>query len=140
MGLKQIASELMRESKALEDIDGTPLLAGERQVEAARLQEQARELEDAARLEDVHVWADSIIKQTKKGEKEYARWMAGWREGGKLRKAYLGSCKKMSRAEALQKARAMKAEALDGAGQELGRLSGSGDDLGSRLSYVTSLM
>jgi hypothetical protein len=58
------------------------------------------------------VWEDSIVKQTKKGEKKYGHWMAGWREGDKVRKVYLGSCRKMSQAEALQKARAMKAEAL----------------------------
>jgi len=57
------------------------------------------------------VWEDSIVKQTKKGEKKYGRWMAGWREGGKPLKVYLGSCRKMSQAEVLQKARAMKAEA-----------------------------
>jgi len=33
--------------------------------------------------------------------------MAGWREGGKV---YLGSCRKMSQAEALQKARRDKGE------------------------------
>jgi len=38
--------------------------------------------------------------------------MAGWREGGKPRKVYLGSCRKMSKEEALQKARATKKEAL----------------------------
>jgi hypothetical protein len=76
------------------------------------LQEQARELEDAARLEDITVWEDCIVKRTKKGKKKYGRWLAGWRESGKLRKVYLGSCKTMSQAEALQKAREMKAEAL----------------------------
>ena len=76
------------------------------------MQQQARELEEAARLEDITVWEDSIVKQTKNGEKKYGRWMAGWREGGKLRKVYLGSCKKLSRAGALQKAGKTKAEAL----------------------------
>jgi hypothetical protein len=62
------------------------------------LQEQARKLEELARLEDITVWEDGIVKQTKKGEKKYARWPAGWREGDKVRKVYLGSCSKMSRA------------------------------------------
>ncbi len=110
--LKQRASELIGESRALEGIEGAALLAGERQAEAARLQEQACELEDAARLEDITVWEDCIVKQTKKGERKYGRWMAGWREGGKLRKVYLGSCKRMGREEALERAREMKAEAL----------------------------
>jgi hypothetical protein len=110
--LKQRASELTREARALEGIGGTALLAGEREAEAARLQEQARELGELARLEDISVWEDCIVKQTKKGEKKYGRWLAGWREGDKLRKVYLGSYKKMSQAEALEKAKRMKAEAL----------------------------
>jgi len=110
--LKQKSSELIRENKALEGIEGASQLAGERQAEAARLQEQARELEELARLEDITVWEDCIVKQTKKGEKKYGRWMAGWREDGKLHKVYLGSCRKMSQAEALQEARKMKAKAL----------------------------
>lgn len=101
--MRQRASDLAREIKALEGIDGTSHLAGERQAEAARLQQQARELEELARLEDITVWEDSIVKQTKKGEKKYGRWLAGRREGGKLCKVYLGSCRKMSQAEALQK-------------------------------------
>ncbi len=87
-------------------------MAGERLADAARLQEQARKLEDLARREDITVWEDGIVKQTKKGEKKYGRWLAGWREGDKVRKVYLGSCSKMNRAEALQKAKKMKAEAL----------------------------
>ena len=98
-GLKQKAGELVRQARKLKGIEGTAQLAGKRQAEAAR-------------LEDVTVWVDTIVKQTKKGEKKYGRWLAGWREGGKVRKVYLGSCRKMSQADALQKARAMKAETL----------------------------
>jgi hypothetical protein len=111
-GLKQRASELIRESKALEGIAGAATLGKEKQAEAGNLLGQARELEQVARLEDVTVWEDSIIKQTKKGEKKYGRWLAGWREGERVRKVYLGSCRNMSREEALQKARTMKAEGL----------------------------
>jgi hypothetical protein len=118
--LKHKASELIRENKALEGIDGTAQLAGEREAEAARLQEQARGLVEAARLEDITVWEDSIVKQTKKGEKKYGRWLAGWREGDKVRKVYLGSCRKMDKEKATQKAKEMKKEALAKACQELG--------------------
>ncbi|MDD4651354.1 MAG: hypothetical protein PHQ34_03900 [Methanothrix sp.] len=111
-GLRQRASDLSMKIKALEGIEGTARLAGERQAEAARLQEQARELVELARLEDITVWEDSIIKQTKKGERKYGRWMAGWREGGKPRKVYLGSCRKLSHDEALQKAREAKRQAI----------------------------
>jgi len=51
-------------------------------------------------------------KSTKKGSREYAYWMTSWREGGKIRNIHLGSCEKLSREDALQKARKMKAEAL----------------------------
>ncbi|MCK9440344.1 MAG: hypothetical protein M0Q13_02870 [Methanothrix sp.] len=111
--MRQKARALARESKALESIEGAAHLAGKRHAEAARLQEQSRELQEQARLEDLTVWADSIVKQTKKGEKKYERWLAGWREGNMIRKVYLGSCKKMSQEEALQKARKMKAKALE---------------------------
>jgi len=111
-GLKERAQELVKESRALESIENATSLAEEKGTEAARLQEQARELEQMARLEDINVWVDSILKQIKGGEKKYGRWMAGWREGDKVRKVYLGSCRKMTQAEALQKARKMKAEAL----------------------------
>ncbi|VVB70046.1 Uncharacterised protein [uncultured archaeon] len=111
-GLKQRSIDLAREIKALEGIEGAAQLAGEKQAKAGELLGQARELEEAARLEDITVWMDSIVKQTKKGEKKYGRWLAGWREGDKLRKVYLGSCRKMSREEAMKKARKLKAEAL----------------------------
>ncbi|MCX6677406.1 MAG: hypothetical protein NTU95_05615 [Methanothrix sp.] len=109
---KKRAQVLARESRALEGIEGAALLAGEKEAETARLKEQARELHEQARLEDLSVWEDCIVKQIKKGEKRYGRWLAGWREGDRVRKVYLGSCKKMSQAEALQKARKMKAEVL----------------------------
>ncbi|MFZ2471816.1 MAG: hypothetical protein WAW52_07735 [Methanothrix sp.] len=111
-GLKKRARELARESRALEGIDGAALLAGEREAEAARLREQARELQDKARLEDITVRQEPLVKQTNTGERTYYRWVASWREDGRCRHVYLGSCKKMSQAEALQKARMMKAEAL----------------------------
>ncbi len=78
--LKQRASELIGESRALEGIEGAALLAGEREAEAARLQEQACELEDAARLEDITVWEDCIVKQTKRARGNTGD---GWRAGGK---------------------------------------------------------
>jgi len=38
--------------------------------------------------------------------------VASWREGVRTKKIYAGSCRKMSQADALAKARMMKAEAL----------------------------
>jgi len=73
-------------------------------------QAQAQRLE--ARREDLHVWEQRKVKQSKTGQKAYSYFMASWREGGKLKNVYLGSSQKMSREEAQEKARAMKKEAL----------------------------
>ena len=51
-------------------------------------------------------------KTTKKGDQTYLYWMASWREAGKVRHVHLGSCRKVDREIALQKARKMKAGAL----------------------------
>jgi hypothetical protein len=47
-----------------------------------------------------------------KGSKTYSYWMASWREGGKVHNVHLGSTKKLSKQEAQEKAKKMKAEAL----------------------------
>jgi hypothetical protein len=52
------------------------------------------------------------VKNSKKGPKKYTYWVASWREGDKVRNVHLGSCMKLSRADAIQKARKLKAEAL----------------------------
>lgn len=79
-----------------------------RQEEADRLKAEAEDLKRAARLEDCHVYVEEKVK----GSKTYSYWMVSWWEGDRARNVHLGSCRKMSHAEALQKARAMKAEAL----------------------------
>jgi hypothetical protein len=112
-GLKERAQELAREARALDGIEDAASLVGERQAESARLGERASELQERARLEDLSVMQEPLIKVTKKGErKEYWRWVAAWRVKGKYQKVYVGSCKRMDQAEALRKARRMKAEAL----------------------------
>ena len=72
----------------------------------------AQNLKNSARLEDLHIWEMRKEKDTKKGVKTYSYWMASWRESGRVRHAYLGSCRKISREAAMQRARGMKAEAL----------------------------
>ena len=44
--------------------------------------------------------------------RSYGYWMASWREMDRVRNVHLGSCAKMDRELAMQKARKMKAEAL----------------------------
>jgi hypothetical protein len=76
------------------------------------LKAEADELNAAARLEDLHLWQMDKVKTTKKGKTTYGYWMASWREGDKVRNAHLGSCAKVDREAAMQKARKMKAESL----------------------------
>jgi len=111
-GMKKKAQELARESRALEGIEDAELLVVGKMALVVSLREEAEALKAMARLEDLTVREEALKKQTKKGERTYYRWVASWREGGRCRHVYLGSCKKMSQAEALQKARAMKAKAL----------------------------
>jgi len=70
---------------------------------------EARELKPLARLEDLSVYR--VEKKGKKGKtNEY--WHATWRHGQKVCNFYLGSCKKLAREQALQKAMKLKAEDL----------------------------
>jgi len=70
-------------------------------------------LQEKARSEDIRVMKESLITVTKSGERrEYWRWVAAWMVDAKSMKVYVGSCKKMTQAEALQKARAMKTESV----------------------------
>ena len=64
----------------------------------------ALEASNKARIEDLHVWQMEKIK----GKKTYTYWMASWRDGEKVHNVHLGSAKKLSKTEALEKARKMK--------------------------------
>lgn len=67
-----------------------------------------KEADRTRRLEECKPW----VMEKEKGDKTYHYWMASWREGDKVRNVHLGSCRKVDREAALQKARALKAEAL----------------------------
>ena len=82
------------------------------QALAAKRLSQAQALKLEARLEDLHIWEQRKVKETKKGAKTYTYFMASWREGKKIRNVYLGSSQKISLEQAQEKARAMKREAL----------------------------
>ena len=79
---------------------------------AAKRLSQAQALKLEARLEDLQVWEQKKVKDTKKGAKTYTYFMTSWREGKRIRSVYLGSSHKMSREQAQEKARALKREAL----------------------------
>ena len=114
--LKKEAQDLARRAKAQKEAAATMIAArvtvmNLQSMAAKRLsQAQAQRLE--ARLEDLQVWEQKKVKDTKKGVKTYTYFMASWREGEKLRNVYLGSSQRMSREEAQEKARALKREAL----------------------------
>jgi hypothetical protein len=111
--LKAEASDFEKETRTLESVRDMAAGARERLAEAARLRSAASALEVEARFEDLRVFRVEKLKETKKGEiKRYEYWHASWRDGAKVRNVYLGSCGKMSREEAMEKARSLKVEAL----------------------------
>jgi len=61
-----------------------------------------------AKLEDLTVRVAEKVKATKKGPQKYTYWVASRRDGDKVRNFHLGSCRKISEEEALQKARKSK--------------------------------
>ena len=114
--LKKEAQDLARRAKAQKEAAATMRAArvtvmNLQSMAAKRLsQAQAQKLE--ARLEDLQVWEQRKVKESKAGPKAYTYYMASWREGGKLKNVYLGSSQRMSREEAQEKARALKRDAL----------------------------
>ena len=113
--LQRSARELARDARALQKVARAPAARREAErlqgkADAALAEAQALKLQ--ARLEDLTVWTMKKVKQSRKGSRTYAYWMASWREGGKTRNVHLGSSRKMDAAEARRKARAMKAEGL----------------------------
>ncbi len=107
--LERDASIAMKAAKILPDAREEARRMEER---ASDLKAEAEALKETARLEDLTLWQMEKTKSTKKGSRSYLYWVASWREGGKVRNVYLGSCRKMDHETALQKARKLKSEAL----------------------------
>ncbi len=74
--LRSKAETLAGEARVLKGIKEAAPLADGKEAEAARLQREAEELQDKARLEDLTVRQEPLVKQTKKGERTYYRWLA----------------------------------------------------------------
>jgi hypothetical protein len=110
--LRDEAQKLREDATKLREIRGMKPAAREREAEAARLEGEAEDLWNAARLEALTVYKGDVVKKTKAGDATYAYWYASWREGGKVKNVHLGSTKKMDREAATAKARKLKAEAL----------------------------
>jgi len=103
-----VALAAARELEGLGELGDLQARLQERQ-EAAKAEAAALKSSGQARLEDLSVFV--VKKEMKKG-KEHEYWHAAWMAHGKTRNVYLGSCKKMGRKEALEKARKKKAEEL----------------------------
>jgi len=86
--------------------------AREREKEAERLEGEALEALEEARLEAVTVYLGDVVKTTTKGEKRYRYYFASWKVGGKVKNVYIGSPRKMTLEEATAKARELKRRAL----------------------------
>ena len=110
--LKAEARELEQEAFTLAAICETGELGAIKASRAMELKKAASDLNQSARLEDITVRESPITKQTKNGERIYYRRLCSWQEGDKTITKYLGSCKKISEAEALGKAKKLKAEGL----------------------------
>ena len=108
----ELAMQSMAAMKAASVLPQAGPKARELQEEAERLRAEAEDLKDRGRLEDLSIWTMDKAKSTKRGSRSYYYWMATWREGSHTRNVHLGSCAKMDADAALQKAKAMKAEAL----------------------------
>ncbi len=94
-------------------VEGAEDLALEKKAEIKKLKAEALELDDKARLEDTSVFQEPYVRINKKGErKEYLRWRCSWMENGKSHKVYLGSCSRLTRKQALNRAKEKKAKAL----------------------------
>jgi hypothetical protein len=112
--LKKQAQALSKDARAVQKAKTPTALQEAKRLleEATQTLAEAEDLKQWARLEDMHVWEMEKVKNFKNDSKTYTYWMASWREGDKVRNVHLGSCKKLSRADAIGKARKLKAEAL----------------------------
>jgi hypothetical protein len=110
--LREEARKLRDEATKLRQLRGLEPAAREREAEAARLEERAGELWNAARLEALTVYLGPVEKITAKGPKTYQYYFASWKMGDKVVNKYIGSPRKITREAATEKARKLKAEAL----------------------------
>jgi hypothetical protein len=110
--LREEARKLRGEAGKLRQLRGLEPAAREREAEAARLEGDAEDLWDAARLEALTVYIGQVEKITTKGAKSYEYYFASWKVGDKVVNKYIGSPRKMTQEEATAKARKLKAEAL----------------------------
>lgn len=75
--------------------------------------ENILDISEETESEDPRIWKLPLINRNKRGEeKTYYRWYCSWHDGNKTLRVYLRSCMKMSEAQALEKAKRLRSEAL----------------------------
>jgi len=67
-----------------------------------------RLLSGDARVQDVSMLKNPLIRRTKNGDEKTPQMVCSWQDGSKTITKYLESCQKMSESETLEKARALK--------------------------------
>lgn len=107
--MKMEARKFEREAELLSKVEKMEPAVNLRLQTAAMYRMKAEALEFEARLEDLHLW----VMKKRKGRKKYTYWMATWREDGRVKNVYLGSTRKVTRDQALEKAKKLKARALE---------------------------
>lgn len=113
--MKELREDAVRwdaDARILERVEGLDPAARVRREEAARLRGQADRLRPEWRLENLGVYKVRKRKATRRGTRTYTYWHVSWREGDRIVSKYLGSTRRLSKEEALKKARQMKARAL----------------------------
>lgn len=95
--LKSKAARLDKEARTLRKVQNMDAGATERRIEAENLRSKIEELKPQRRLEAITVFKVEKTKTTAKGEtRRYEFWYSSWKEQGKSRSVYLGSCKKLT--------------------------------------------
>jgi len=68
---------------------------------------------ESAEPDEPRIWKRALTKRNKAGEeKTYYLWYCSWHDGKKTIRVYLGSCSKMSEAQAIEKAKKLHAGAF----------------------------
>jgi hypothetical protein len=107
--IERMASKYL---KMLKQIDAKKMALKLEKSSSDKL-ELAKSIKFKSRLNTVSVYSVEMTKRVRKGkDKTYTYWYASWRIDKKVKKVYLGSINRMSREEALKKARGLKAKDL----------------------------
>lgn len=111
--LRVKAAKLEREASHLNQVEGMEGMAEDKRSEAKMLLKRAEDLRPEVRLENLTVYQTNVQKKLADGRtKHYPVWRVSWRSGSKTTVKHLGSCSKMTKDQAMVKAKKLKADFL----------------------------